>query len=105
MICLIRSVKKYNDQITIGLIYQQYKEFGNSKTDFVNFRTNLDQISIKKILEELSNSNLITIKNHEKYLVVYELKHSVEIEKQYIIKLYNDQIKNIDNNMKNYVNF
>jgi hypothetical protein len=57
----------------------------------------LDLTAVKKGLEELNNSNLINIKNDDKYLKIYELKMPFDVTRDIIINLHN--LKNVDNNM------
>ena len=61
----------YKENITIGMIYHKYYSLmkrSNSK------KSKLDLVLAKKYLEELANSNLISIKKDDKYGNVYQLK-------------------------------
>ena len=70
------------------MIYEEYTEF--CKKDCRKLK--IDMLHIKKRLEELSNSNLITIKQDEKYSDVYELK----LPDDQIAKLFDRMYKNGD---------
>lgn len=87
MICLLRRVARDKDRITIGMIYQEYSEYVSPKFHSGLSKIKLDMILVKKALEELANSNLIHIKNDEKYVNLYELKLPVGITKNVIEKL------------------
>lgn len=68
-------------------------------------KTTLDILIIKKILEELANSNMIYIKSDEKYLSLYELKlpyyETVDIIKGLNFK----KIKNMDSSLQGFLEF
>ncbi len=87
------------------MIYSEYSNFCEPKN--INYsgltKTKLDLIIIKKALEELINSNLISVKNDEKYLQVYELKLPLEITKNIIFKLAECKNFNYDNEMKSFL--
>jgi len=83
------------------MIYQEYlKYLGVSQ-----MKTTLDILIIKKILEELANSNMIYIKSDEKYLSLYELKlpyyETVDIIKGLNFK----KIKNMDSSLQGFLEF
>ena len=54
----------------------------------------MDILQIKKILEELNNSNLIHIKPDEKYQFLYELKLPVDETKNVIRNL--EKVSNLE---------
>jgi hypothetical protein len=87
------------------MIYSEYSIFCEPKS--VNYsgltKTKLDLIIVKKALEELLNSNLISVKNDEKYLQVYELKLPLEMTKKIIYKLDDCKNFNYDNEMKSFL--
>jgi hypothetical protein len=71
LIALCHCTSDYKENITIGMIYHKYYSLmkrSNSK------KSKLDLVLAKKYLEELANSNLISIKKDDKYGNVYQLK-------------------------------
>ncbi len=106
LICLWRCVGKYKDKITIGMIYAEYSLFCQPKYNANSglSKTKLDLIVVKKALEELLNSNLISVKNDEKYLQVYELKLPYELTQNTISKLDDYNNFNFDSEMKQFLN-
>jgi hypothetical protein len=110
LICLYRCVIKLKDKITLPNIYNDYVEYKKSK----KINTILDIIIIRKILEELANSNLIHIKSDEKYLNLYSLKYPTDETAEMIRDLNfskskdgldKDKTKNIDSNMQGWLEF
>lgn len=81
------------------MIYHEYISFTTNQ----NIRTKLDILIIKKILEELANSNLIHIKSDEKYLNLYELKlpysETVDLLKELNFK----KFKNMDSTLQGFL--
>ena len=69
LVSLYRGFYKHKSKITLGLIYQEYIHYCNT-----NRWKRLDILQVKKVLEELYNSNIIYIKPDEKYQFLYELK-------------------------------
>jgi hypothetical protein len=61
-------------------------------------------ILVKKALEELANSNLIHIKNDEKYVNLYELKLPVGITKNVLEKLAEMPGMSFDREMTSFLN-
>ncbi len=110
LICLYRCVVKLKDKITLPNIYNDYVEYKKSK----KINTILDIIIIRKILEELANSNLIHIKSDEKYLNLYSLKYPTDETAEMIRDLNfsksrdgldKDKTRNIDSNMQGWLEF
>jgi hypothetical protein len=92
LICLYRCVLKHKAKITLGLINQEYLIYCNK------FKwKKMDILQVKKVLEELYNSNLIHIKSDEKYQFLYELKLPVDETKTVIKNL--EKIKNTDTSL------
>lgn len=104
LIMLLRAINRHKYRITAGMIYKEYSDclLESNKNNNLN-RTKLDLIIIKKILEELGNSNLLYIKSDEKYLSCYELKLTIEETKSSIMKLENDNYGNFDHDLKNWL--
>ena len=101
LICLCRSQKTYKEKITIGMIYQEYKNFVLKH----DVKTVLDIIIVKKILEELANSNVIYIKSDEKYLNLYELKLPNNETCDLIKELNLMKCKNMDSTLQGFLEF
>lgn len=74
LICLCHCASSYKDKITIGMIYQKYYELFHKPNHSGIQKSKLDLTLVKKYLEELANSNLISIKIDDKYGLLYELK-------------------------------
>lgn len=107
---MYRCVVNFKDKITLPNVYHDYVEYKKSrKTSNI-----LDIIIIRKILEELANSNLIHIKSDEKFLNLYSLKYPIA-ETAEMIKdlnvyqinnpLEKDGARNIDSNMQGWLEF
>jgi hypothetical protein len=90
LVCLYRAVLKHKAKITLGLIHQEYIAYCA-----INKWKRLDILQVKKVLEELYNSNLIHIKSDEKYQFLYELKLPLEETKNVIRNL--EKVSNTDN--------
>ena len=101
LICLFRCVVKYKEKITLPNIYHDYVEYKKSKNIF----NILDIIIIRKILEELGNSNLVHIKSDEKYLNLYSLKYPTDETAEMIRDLNFNKSRNIDSNMQGWLDF
>ena len=88
------------------MIYAEYSLFCQPKYNANSglSKTKLDLIVVKKALEELLNSNLISVKNDEKYLQVYELKLPYELTQNTISKLDDFNNFNFDSEMKQFLN-
>jgi hypothetical protein len=98
VICLYRSFKKHKEKITLGLIHQEYLCYCK------NYRWKvIDILQVKKILEELYNSNLIHIKKDDKYINLYELKLPIDETRQYILKLEKLDYSLITSDMKSFL--
>lgn len=96
LICLCYCTSDYKDNITIGMIYNKYYSLmrrSNTK------KSKLDLVLAKKYLEELCNSNLIYIKNDDKFGCVYQLKLPVKETIKLILKL--DEENKIDYIIRN----
>jgi hypothetical protein len=96
LICLCYCTSDYKDNITIGMIYNKYYSLmrrSNTK------KSKLDLVLAKKYLEELCNSNLIYIKNDDKFGCVYQLKLPVKETIKLILKL--DEENKIDYVIRN----
>jgi hypothetical protein len=104
MICLLKRVARDKDRITIGMIYQEYSEYVTPKFHSGLTKIKLDMILVKKALEELANSNLIYIRNDDKYVNVYELKLPVGITKNLIEKLSEMSCMSFDREMNGMLN-
>lgn len=74
LICLCHCTGIYKEKITIGMIYKKYYELIFMPNKGKVQKSKLDLTLVKKYLEELANSNLILIKNDDKYGNIYELK-------------------------------
>ena len=96
LICLCYCTSDYKENITIGMIYSKYYSLlrrSNTK------KSKLDLVLAKKYLEELCNSNLIYIKNDDKFGCVYQLKLPVKETIKLILKL--DEENKIDYVIRN----
>ena len=96
LICLCYCTSDYKENITIGMIYNKYYSLmrrSNTK------KSKLDLVLAKKYLEELCNSNLIYIKNDDKFGCVYQLKLPVKETIKLILKL--DEENKIDYIIRN----
>ena len=96
LICLCYCTSDYKENITIGMIYSKYYSLmkrSNTK------KSKLDLVLAKKYLEELCNSNLIYIKNDDKYVCVYQLKLPIKETIRLILKL--DEENKIDYVIRN----
>ena len=102
--------KQLFDESIQYLINNDYVEYKKSK----KINTILDIIIIRKILEELANSNLIHIKSDEKYLNLYSLKYPTDETAEMIRDLNfsksrdgldKDKTRNIDSNMQGWLEF
>ncbi len=81
------------------MIYSEYlKYIANQKLTIT-----LDTLIVKKVLEELANSNMIHIKSDEKYLNLYELKlpynQTIDLLKDLNLK----KIKNMDSSLQGFL--
>ena len=74
LLCLCHCTADYKEKITIGMIYKKYYEMIFMPNKGKVQKSKLDLTLVKKYLEELANSNLILIKNDDKYGCIYELK-------------------------------
>ena len=74
LLCLCHCVCDYKERITIGMIYKKYYEVIFKPNIGRIQKSKLDLTLVKKYLEELHNSNLISIKSDDKYGNIYELK-------------------------------
>lgn len=74
LLCLCHCICDYKERITIGMIYKKYYELIFKPNIGRIQKSKLDLTLVKKYLEELYNSNLISIKIDEKYGNIYELK-------------------------------
>jgi hypothetical protein len=97
-------VGKYKDKITIGMIYQEYSEYSTPKYQGGLNKNKLDLIFVKKAFEELASSNIITIKNDEKYVNIYELKLPMETTKDIILELNKENHIKFDSEMLTLIN-
>jgi hypothetical protein len=86
------------------MIYQEYSEYVSPKYHQGLTKIKLDMMLVKKALEELANSNLIHIKNDEKYLNVYELKLPVAITKNIIENISKMEMISFDSEMNAMLN-
>jgi hypothetical protein len=87
------------------MIYQEYSEFVCPKFQQTSInKTKLDLIVVKKALEELHNSNLISIISDERYIYLYELKQPFEITQKLIFKLDEFCNGNFDSEMNAFLN-
>lgn len=90
LLCLYVAKKKHKDKITLNLIQHEYVEY--CKNTNQDFKINL--LQLKKRLEELRNSNIITLRSDEKLNDLYELKASDEQVKDFLDNLYKDSHRN-----------
>lgn len=74
LLCLCHCTLDYKEKITIGMIYKKYYEMIFMPNRGKVQKSKLDLTLVRKYLEELANSNLILIKNDDKYGCIYELK-------------------------------
>lgn len=87
------------------MIYQEYGDFICPKFQYTGLnKTKLDLITIKKALEELANSNLVSIIKDERYVNLYELKQPFEHTQNLIFKLNEWTNGNFDSEMFNFLN-
>ena len=68
-ICLTSCISQFREKILLSTFYNKYKTIMK-----LNKRSSYDLILIQKFLEDLSNCNLISIRNDEKYGKLYQLK-------------------------------
>ena len=99
LVCLCRCIRIHKEKIGINMIYHEYLNYVNNQ----NIRTKLDILIIKKILEEMANSNLIYIKSDEKYLNLYELKLPYSETVDLIKELNFKKFKNMDSTLQGFL--
>lgn len=90
------------------MIYQEYSDFVCPKfQQSGSHKVKLDMVVVKKALEELANSNLITISHDDRLLNTYELKQPLEVTQSLLFKLDQMNLGNFDSDLKSYlsVNF
>ena len=98
LLCLCHCICDYKERVTIGMIYKKYYEVIFKPNIGRIQKSKLDLTLVKKYLEELYNSNLISIKNDDKYGNIYELKLPVCEMKKIISSLEN--VNKLDDDMK-----
>jgi len=88
------------------MIYKEYEDFVHPKFQQSSFmKIKVDLIIVKKALEELNNSNLISIISDERYLQIYEIKQPSDVTQRLIFKLEKLKNGNFDTDMYNFLNF
>ena len=70
-ICLVSCISKYKEKIILKTFYNKCKTM---LTKYMQKKSKYDLVLIQKFLEELSNCNLISVKNDDKYGKIYQLK-------------------------------
>jgi len=70
-ICLVSCISKYKEKIILKTFYNKCKTM---LTKYMQKKSKYDFVLIQKFLEELSNCNLISVKNDDKYGKIYQLK-------------------------------
>lgn len=98
LLCLCHCICDYKERVTIGMIYKKYYEVIFKPNIGRIQKSKLDLTLVKKYLEELYNSNLISIKNDDKYGNIYELKLPLCEMKKIISSLEN--VNKLDDDMK-----
>ncbi len=87
------------------MIYQEYGEFICPMFQQSHpMKMKLDSITVKKALEELANSNLISIMSDERYVNTYELKQPLEVTQNLLFRLDEMKYGNFDTDMRNFLN-
>lgn len=81
------------------MIYKDYIDYVKRH----KITTKLDVIIIKKILEELANSNIIHIKSDEKYVNLYELKLPYSETETLLRELNIEKSKNMDSTLQGFL--
>ena len=92
LISLYIAKKKHQYKIILNMIYSEYLDYCKKYNQ--NFK--IDLLQMKKRLEELRNSNIISIKTNEKLTEVYELKLPLDELKTILNKIYNDSNRNLN---------
>lgn len=100
LICLYQCKKHYRDKIVLDNVYNFYLTFVKEK----ELKFKIDKLQFKKRLEELYNSNLISIKSDDKHNEIYDLKNDLDETKKMLEKLNNDKsINNFDTEMHSFL--
>lgn len=97
LLCLCHCTVDFQEKITIGMIYKKYYECIFKPTIGKAQKSKLDITLVKKYLEELANSNLITIKKDDKYGNIYELKLPIKVTASIIRNL--NEVNKLDQDM------
>jgi hypothetical protein len=88
------------------MIYKEYKSYCEPISNYGGSikKNTLDQLQVKQALEELFSSNMINIKNDEKYIQVYELKLPKDLIVKIFEKLEINKSPNFDWELKQFLN-